>query len=143
MIKQNLLLLCLSTLLLSGCSSAPKQEADAYSGSGGMRQWNIDPTAYLYHYENGFTGTDALGFDEQLQTVWSRLGGASTCNIPYDKQDIIRRLIQRFGEKAITHELNGIGFHSVQSRKVPGFCSDSRRHKIVKAINRYRKGKFD
>lgn len=132
-----------SILLLSGCSHSVKPEQNVYSGSGGMTRWNIDPAAYLYHYENGFRGSDALGYDEQLHMVWSRLGGAITCNIDYDKQVMILRLTQRFGEKAITHELNGIGFHNVQSRKVPDFCNASRIKMINKAINRYRKGKFD
>ncbi|WP_299199101.1 hypothetical protein [uncultured Amphritea sp.] len=135
--------ICISTLLLSGCSNSVKPEQTEYNGSGGMTQWNIAPEVYLYHYENGFSASDALGYDEQLQTVWSRLGGAITCNINYDKQAMIERLMQRFGEKAVTHELNGIGFHSVQSRKVPDFCHDARIKEINKAINRYRKGKFD
>lgn len=133
----------LSAMLLAGCANPVKPAHGEYSGSGGMTQWNIDPIVYLYHYQHGFTGSDALGYDEQLQTVWSRLGAAVTCNIRYNKQDMIQRLIQRFGEKAITHELNSIGFHSVQSRKVPDFCNRSRVKKITSALQRYRRGQFD
>lgn len=132
----------LSAILLAGCTDSVKSLKTEYSGSGGMTRWNIDPVVYLYHYQNGFTGSDALGYDEQLQTVWSRLGAALTCNIDYDKQTMIRLLVQRFGEKPVTHELNGIGFHSVQSRKVPGFCNDSRKKEINKAIIRYRQSRF-
>jgi len=130
-------------ILLVGCSDSVKSVETEYSGSGGMTQWNIDPVVYLYHYQNGFSGRDALGYDEQLQTVWSRLGAATTCNVSYNKRGLIQQLMQRFGEKPVTHELNGIGFHSVQSRKVPDFCNASRIKEINKALNRYRKGKFD
>ncbi|SEQ98287.1 hypothetical protein SAMN03080615_03487 [Amphritea atlantica] len=132
-----------SAMLLAGCSNPVKPAHEEYSGSGGMTQWNIDPIVYLYHYQHGFTGSDALGYDEQLQTVWSRLGAAVTCNIRYNKQDMIQRLMHRFGEKAITHELNGIGFHSVQSRKVPDFCNPSRIKNITSALQRYSRGQFD
>jgi len=134
--------ICLSILLLSGCSNSVKPQEASYSGSGGMTRWNIAPEVYRYHYEHGFSGPDALGYDEQLQTVWSRLGGAITCHIDYDKQTMIQRLQQHFGETAITHELNGIGFHSVQSRKVRNFCTDRRVRAIKRVLRRYREGRF-
>lgn len=132
-----------SVLILTGCASSDRPERPIYEGSGGMTQWNILPEAYLYHYESGFTGIDALGFNEQLQTVWSRLGAAKTCGISFDKNLIISQLINRYSYKAITHELNGIGFHSVQSRKVPQFCDAQRAEDINNAVNRYLKGNFD
>lgn len=102
----------------------------------------IQADAYLYHYEHGFSGIDALGYNEQLQTVWSRLGAANTCQIAYDQPQMIQRLMQAFGETAITHELNGIGFHSVQSRKVPRFCDKWRTKEISAALRRYNRGEF-
>lgn len=134
---------CFSTLILTGCASSEKTELPIYGGTGGMTKWNILPEDYLFHYETGFTGIDALGYDEQLQKNWSRLGAAKTCGIFFNKQLIISKLISQYGENAITHELNGIGFHSVQSRKVPQFCNTQRVEAISKSVNRYLKGYFD
>lgn len=129
-------------LFLGGCGSAPPL-TQPYSGQGGMTEWRIKPDIYLYHYDSGFNGEDALGYPPQLQRVWSRLGAAETCGIGYDKTLMISLLQARFGESRITHELNGIGFHAVQSRKVPGFCSDNRAAQIRSAVNRYREGLFN
>ncbi|MBQ0782716.1 MAG: hypothetical protein KBT66_00650 [Amphritea sp.] len=134
---------CIFVLILTGCANPEKAALPVYEGSGGMTKWNILPEAYLFHYETGFTGIDALGYDEQLQKNWSRLGAAKTCGIPFDKRLIIPKLISQYGENAITHELNGIGFHSVQSRKVPQFCDTQRVEAISKSVNRYLKGYFD
>ncbi len=134
---------CLSALILTGCANPEKVALPVYEGSGGMTKWNISPEAYLYHYDAGFTGIDALTYDEQLQKIWSRLGAAKTCGVAFDKQLIISKLISQYGENAITHELNGIGFHSVQSRKIPQFCNKQRVGNIKKAVNRYLKGYFD
>lgn len=136
-------MVCFSALIFTGCASSEKPEPPIYGGTGGMTEWNILPEAYLFHYETGFTGIDALSYNEQLQKNWSRLGAAKTCGIPFDKRLIIPKLISQYGENAITHELNGIGFHSVQSRKVPQFCDTQRVEAISKSVNRYLKGYFD
>ncbi|WP_290701888.1 hypothetical protein [Amphritea sp.] len=134
---------CFATLIITGCTSLDKPKQPIYSGTGGMTKWNIMPYVYLFHYNSGFTGIDALGYDEQLQTTWSRLGAAKTCRVPFDKQTMINRLINQYGEDAITHELNGIGFHSVQSRKVSQFCDKQRVEDITQSINDYLKGNFN
>jgi hypothetical protein len=134
---------CIFVLILTGCANPEKAALPVYEGFGGMTEWNISPEAYLYHYDAGFTGIDALGYNEQLQKNWSRLGAAKTCGIFFNKQLIISKLISQYGENAITHELNGIGFHSVQSRKVPQFCNTQRVEAINKSVNRYLKGYFD
>lgn len=133
----------LLALLLTGCASSQAPELPEYQGAGGMTQWDIQPEAYLYHYKHGFTGVDSLGYDPKLQKVWSRLGAAITCRINYDKAHMIQLLIQQFGKKAITHELNGIGFHHVQSRKVPQFCNSWRVNEINAALQRYQQGRFN
>ncbi|GGK75917.1 hypothetical protein [Amphritea balenae] len=137
--NRPVILCSLMALFLMGCSSAEKQNLPQYAGSGGMSEWNIDPVAYLYHYDNGFTGSDALGYNEQLQTVWSRLGAAQTCKVTYDKQAMIDRLVLQFGESRVTHELNGIGFHAVQSRKVPRFCNEDRIEQLQRTIRKYQR----
>lgn len=134
---------CLSTLVLSGCATSDNHELPAYKGIGGMTEWSISPEAYLFHYKAGFTGVDALGYEEHLQTIWSRLGAAQTCGINFDKQSMISKLISQYGETAITHELNGIGFHNVQSRRIPKFCDKTHTEEIRKAVKRYSKGYFN
>ncbi|WP_432472490.1 hypothetical protein [Amphritea sp. HPY] len=114
-----------------------------YSGSGGMTAWDIKPEAYLYHYENGFTAEDALGWSPELQFAWSRLGAAVTCKIEFDKADMIPLLQQQFGEKSSSHELNGIGFHAIQSRKVADFCSEERINSITNRLQRFVNGHFE
>ena len=142
--KAASLVLLSSTFILGGClnmgSKAP--EPPTYSGSGGMTAWDIKPETYLYHYENGFTGEDALGWPPELQFAWSRLGGAVTCKIEFDKAEMITLLQQSFAESPGTHELNGIGFHAVQSRKVPGFCSEERGDNITDKLRSFVKGRF-
>ncbi|MDO6564332.1 hypothetical protein Q4488_13130 [Amphritea sp. 1_MG-2023] len=134
---------CLAPIWLTGCVSSSTSEYPEYAGSGGMTQWDIQPQAYLYHYEHGFNGVDSLGYAAALQTVWSRLGAAITCGIEYDKPYMIQQLMQTFDEQAITHELNGIGFHRIQSRKVPQFCNEWRVREIHTALRRYRQGWFE
>lgn len=132
----------LSVLLLAGCTLY-KPEQPAYNGIGGMTKWNTTPSDYLFHYETGFTGVDALGYDEYLQTAWSRLGAAQTCGVNFETQNMISKLISQYGETAITHELNGIGFHSIQSKRVPGFCDKPRIRDIKKALSQYSKDYFN
>ena len=137
---RKLIAVSLLPLIVAGCSSQPKEPEFQYSGSGGMAAWDIEPQIYLYHFRNGFKGEDALGFNEQLQHIWSRLGAAQTCSIDFDKPMMISLLVEHFGENRITHELNGIGFHAVQSRKVPQFCDEQRIEEIAQAIDNYRLG---
>lgn len=134
----------LISLLSSACSPLNGLQSDApdYAGSGGMTAYNITPSAYLYHYQFGFSGEDALGWDPTLQTVWSRIGAAVTCKVPFDKPLLIRQLSAYFGHSSAIHELDGIGFHAVQSRKVAGFCSEQRRKSLAAQIEAYQQGKF-
>ncbi|MEH6578277.1 MAG: hypothetical protein V7731_14520 [Amphritea sp.] len=138
------LVILLSGFLSTGCMflTEPQPTQPAYSGADGMSEYNITPQVYIYHYENGFTGIDALGWEPDLQYAWSRIGAAITCKIPLDKQQLIDQLGIRFGHQPVTHELNGIGFHAVQSRKVPGFCTEKRQNEISKMISNYQAGKF-
>ena len=141
--KRLITKICIFVLILTGCANSEKEALPVYEGSGGMTEWNISAEAYLYHYEAGFNGVDALGYDEQLQTAWSRLGAAKTCGIYFDKPLIINKLTLHYGENAITHELNGIGFHNVQSHKIPQFCNKQRIEDVHQSVSRYLKGDFD
>lgn len=128
-------LLCIATL--TACGTAP-----AYQGVGGMTAHDIKPEVYAYHFERGFSGVDAMGWDPELQLAWSRLGAANTCGIAYDRDAMIRKLIARFGHDNFAHGMNGIDFHAMQSKKVPGFCTDGRMAELRADMASMAEGRF-
>ena len=123
-----------STSLLMGCATTDSKpnisDDQKYSGKGGMTAYDIKPEVYVYHYENGFTGIDAMGWDANLQYAWSRAGGALTCQIPFDKRKVISNLVGAYGYDDLVHDMNGVMFHNIQSQKVAGFCTPARVAKI-------------
>ncbi len=104
------------------CSCA----ANTYSGRGGMTAYKIRPEVYTYHYEKGFTGPDAMGWDPNLQYVWSRVGAAKTCGVTINRDAVLKKLVAKFGDSPIMHEMNGIDFHYMQSRGIAEFCTPAR-----------------
>lgn len=130
-------LLGLAACLLAACASSR-----VYSGHGGMAAYKIEPDVYLYHYQHGFTGPDAMGWDPGLQWVWSRLGAAKTCDVPFAEDRLIEKLTARYGHGPLEHGTIGIGFHHQQSRAVPGFCSDARVAELRQAVPAYEAGEF-
>lgn len=140
---QKLVLVISGTML---CASALAE----YSGEGGMTERDIKPEAYIYHYEHGFTGVDAMGWDPNLQVAWSRTGAAKTCDISIDKEKIIDNLIRTYGDPAktsdfferIVHDTNGIEFHHLQSKKIDGFYSADRVSEINSLIPKFEQGEF-
>ncbi|MES2889449.1 MAG: hypothetical protein V4739_15755, partial [Pseudomonadota bacterium] len=123
MLRPTLFISLLFTVGLTGCvATAPT----AYAGKGGMTARKITPQAYLHHYENGFTGPDAMGWDPNLQFAWSRLAAAKTCSVPYAQEQAVSALVKKYGQETFVHELNGINFHHLQSKGVPGFCTPQR-----------------
>lgn len=123
--------------LLAACAAPP------YRGSGGMTAYDIKPEVYAYHYEHGFTGVDAMGWDPNLQQAWSRLGAAKTCGVPFDDEALLARLIARFGHDRLTHGMNGVDFHHQQSQRVPGFCSAARMAELRAAVPAMAAGRFE
>lgn len=121
-----------------GCSSAPK----TYQGKGGMTAYAIKPEAYIYHYQNGFTGVDAIGWDPNLQYAWSRLGAAKTCGIKFDQAKVVSALIKKFSSEKLIHEMNGINFHNNQSQPIPGFCTSERLKEISERVIQFEHGDF-
>lgn len=117
-------------MVLSSCISN-----DDYSGTGGMTEYSIKSNAYLYHYKNGFTGVDAMGWDPDLQHIWSRLGAALTCGISFDKPYVVKRLKDKYGHSEIVHDMNGIQFHYLQSKKIANFCTPERITELEKVIH--------
>jgi hypothetical protein len=131
------LLLGSTACLLAACASS-----GGYSGHGGMTAYKIEPDVYLYHYQHGFTGPDAMGWDPGLQSVWSRLGAAKTCGVPFAEDRMIEKLTARYGHGQLEHGTIGIGFHHRQSRAVPGFCTEARVAEVRQAVHAYEAGDF-
>jgi hypothetical protein len=123
-------------IAISGCVSK------GYSGKGGMTKYSIAPEAYEYHYINGFTGVDAMGWDSNLQYAWSRAGAAMTCGIEFDKNLVISQMTKVYGQSDLIHELNGIIFHNLQSKKIKNFCSLSRVKEVNEVISKLERGDF-
>ena len=113
-----------------------------YSGVGGMTKHKIKSKVYKYHYDNGFTGIDALGWDSNLQYAWSRTGAALTCNIEIDKQLILKKMTEKYGQFDFIHDVNGVGFHHLHSKKVKKFCTEERVKEILEVIPKFEVGDF-
>lgn len=133
-------------VVVAFCSSAMAE----YSGQGGMTKKDVTDEAYLYHYEHGFTGEDAMSWDPNLQFAWSRAGAAQTCGIAIDKEKIIDNLVKTYGDSSkvddfmerFVHDMNGIGFHHVQSKSIDGFCSADRVSEIKSLVPKLEQGDF-
>ncbi len=118
------------------------QDYGNYLGKGGMSAYDIKRNVYEYHYDKGFTGEDAMGWDPNLQYAWSRLGAAKTCNVSYPSEKIIEQLIAKYGENTLTHEMVGINFHAAQSKANPSFCTLTRIDEIKDLLPAFEAGNF-
>lgn len=117
-------------MVISACTSDAN-----YSGKGGMAAYSINPSAYLYHYKNGFTGVDSMGWEPDLQYTWSRVGAALTCGVSFNKPSVIEQLKGKYGHSEIVHDMNGVQFHHLQSKKIADFCSVERISEIKKVLH--------
>jgi hypothetical protein len=124
---------------LVGCAASPPAQ---YAGKGGMTAYKIAPEVYVYHYEKGFTGPDAMGWDPNLQFAWSRFAAAKTCGIPYSQEKAVASLIQKYQQDKLTHERIGIEFHHLQSKGVTGFCTQERVTEIKAVVPSMEAGSF-
>ncbi len=107
-----------------------------------MTAYDIKPDVYLHHYDKGFTGVDAIGWDPNLQFAWSRTGAAKTCGIKFDQGKIVDQLQAKYDISKVMHEINGINFHHMQSKKVAGFCTPERMREIHQYMPRFLIGDF-
>lgn len=123
--------------LMAACAAPP------YRGVGGMTAYDIKPEVYAYHYEHGFTGVDAMGWDPNLQFAWSRLGAAKTCGVPFDEEAMLAQLISRFGHDRLVHGMNGVDFHHLQSKRAPGFCTALRVEELWRVVPAMAAGRFE
>ena len=127
--KKSISIAIISAVLsVSGCASK------GYSGKGGMTKYSIESEAYEYHYKNGFTGVDAMGWDSNLQYAWSRAGAAITCGVKFDKKLVLSQMTKVYGQSDFVHELNGVDFHHLQSKKSKNFCNPSRVNEIKEVM---------
>lgn len=113
-----------------------------YSGKGGMSEYKVKPDAYEYHYENGFIGADAMGWDPNLQYAWSRAGAALTCQIKMNKDLVLKNMSDTYGHDAFIHDLNGISFHYLQSKQIGDFCTKDRMLELSDVIPKFEAGNF-
>jgi hypothetical protein len=125
--------------VFAGCvATAPTQ----YSGKGGMTAQKIPTNVYLYHYEKGFTGPDAMGWDPNLQFAWSRFAAAKTCAIPFSQENAVAALTKAYGHDKLTHELVGIDFHQAQVKAAPNFCTAERLTELKSLVPKMEAGEF-
>lgn len=142
--KIKKIVIMVASLVSSGASLAD------YQGKGGMAMYDVSSEAYVYHYENGFTAEDAMSWDPGLRFVWSRVGAAKTCGVSFNKEKIIDLLIVEYGDPSMKddfmerfkHDMNGIEFHYLQSKKIDGFCSDGRLDEIKRLVPMFEAGGF-
>lgn len=123
-------------MVVSGCASKK------YSGEGGMIAYSIKPDVYEYHYQYGFTGVDAMGWDPNLQYAWSRAGAALTCNIPINEELVLSNMTKEYGQFDLIHKLNGVDFHNLQSKNIAEFCTADRVAEIRSVVPRMESGEF-
>ncbi|MCL1551976.1 hypothetical protein [Xanthomonas nasturtii] len=118
---------CIAAVLLALPGLAVAQDLPlGYAGQGGMTLQEIDPAIYAYHYDHGFVGEDALGWDPALQFAWSRIAAAKVCAQQSSSDALIGKLVEQYGKDAVVHQINGIGFHEAQMRAAGTFCTPAR-----------------
>ncbi|AKN94579.1 hypothetical protein ACU10_17655 [Xanthomonas oryzae pv. oryzicola] len=118
---------CIAAVLLALPGLAVAQDVPlGYAGQGGMTLQEIDPAIYAYHYDHGFVGEDALGWDPALQFAWSRIAAAKVCAQQSPSDALIGKLVEQYGKDAMVHRINGIGFHEAQMRAAGTFCTPAR-----------------
>lgn len=133
-------LLCVLAFII--CGSASAADYGGYSGSGGMSAESIPSNVYEYHYDKGFTGVDAAGWDPNLQYAWSRIAAATICKVDVSVAALVPKLIKKFGQNTFTHKVVGIGFHEAQIRANQKFCTANRVAELKKAIPKFSEGRF-
>jgi|SRR5690606_18784890 len=127
-------------LVLSGVAMAA--DSANYEGKGGMSDYDIKSDVYEYHYDKGFTGEDAAGWDPNLQYAWSRIAAAKACNVEVSQDNILPFLIAEYGQDNLVHEFVGIGFHEAQILSIPEFCTHERVEELKALIPEFSEGKF-
>ena len=140
--NRNVKFVCVPVLFLFA-AAAGAQDFRGYAGKGGMGAYKIEPHVYEYHYDHGFTGEDAMGWDPDLQFAWSRLAAAEACGIDHEPASVaVDHLVKRFGQSETVHEMVGIGFHAAQMRSNPAFCTEKRKAEVTNLMPDFDRGVF-
>ncbi len=113
-----------------------------YKGKGGMSAYKIEPNVYEFHYDKGFTGPDAMGWDPNAQYAWSRIAAAKVCGVEVSVEKLLPLLIGKFGQDKLVHEMIGIGFHEAQIKSNSKFCTPERTEELKAAIAEFNSGTF-
>ncbi|NLR74517.1 hypothetical protein [Leeia aquatica] len=113
-----------------------------YKGVGGMTAYNIPDNVYEYHYDKGFTGVDAMGWDPNLQYAWSRIGAAKTCGIAFDERKVLAALDTRYPQGEVIHKMIGIDFAYLHSKHNPKFCTEERVLELKEMLPLFEAGQF-
>ncbi|WP_349656055.1 hypothetical protein [Xanthomonas sp. 10-10] len=134
---------CIAAVLLALPGLAVAQDLPpGYAGQGGMTLQEIDPAIYAYHYDHGFVGEDAMGWDPALQFAWSRIAAAEVCAQQPPSDALIAKLVEQYGKDAVVHQTNGIGFHAAQMRAAGTFCTPTRHAEAVALLPAFAGGDF-
>ncbi|WP_115513936.1 MULTISPECIES: hypothetical protein [Xanthomonas] len=134
---------CIAAVLLALPGLAIAQDLPpGYAGEGGMTLQEIDPAIYAYHYDHGFVGEDAMGWDPALQFAWSRIAAAEVCAQQPPSDAVIGKLVEQYGKDAVVHQTNGIGFHAAQMRASSTFCTPTRHAEAVAVVPAFAGGDF-
>ncbi|WP_031424966.1 hypothetical protein [Xanthomonas euvesicatoria] len=134
---------CIAAVLLALPGLAVAQDVPlGYAGQGGMTLQEIDPAIYAYHYDHGFVGEDAMGWDPTLQFAWSRIAAAKVCAQQSPSDALIGKLVEQYGKDAGVHQINGIGFHEAQMRAAGTFCTAARVTEATAVVPAFAGGDF-
>jgi len=139
------LLLTIATLVARADTDTLSPLPAGYSGHGGMSAHSIRPEIYAYHYDHSFSGADAMGWDPQLQFVWSRVAAAKACGVDaVPESAIVAKLVARYGQSDTVHEMVGIGFHQAQIEAAKAqFCTAARLGQVRALLPQFVQGQFE
>lgn len=133
---------CLAIALLASLNLSAANYGD-YKGKGGMSAYKILPEVYEYHYDKGFIGPDAMGWDPNMQYAWSRLAAAHVCGIAADKKAILDFLQANYHQSPAMQEIVGVDFHEAQVKANPTFCTTERMDELKRVIPPMEQGQLE
>lgn len=140
---KSLMFIAVATLAFSAPSMAQEQTYGGYGGKGGMGARSIKANVYEYHYDKGFTGGDAMGWDPNLQYAWSRIAAADACGVSVDQDKALAVLEAAYGQEKMIQEIVGVGFHGAQIKANKAFCTESRVKELTDVIPKIEDGTFE
>lgn len=133
----------LAMLIFAASAAVADADYGGYKGRGGMAAYAIKPIVYAYHYDKGFNGPDASGWDPHLQFIWSRVGAAQACNVTHDDPAVFKQLEAKYPHGVMVHRMVGIDFHAAQSKaNATEFCSPERVSELRTLLPAFERGQF-